>query len=371
MIDVLIVEDSPSASQLLTHILSADPEIRVVGVATSGAEALKKLASHHVDVVTMDINLPGGMNGIETTRRIMQTRPLPIAIISSLVGASSDASSPFRVMVEGALAVLPKPPGPGHPDFAGRAKELVRTVRAIAEVKVIRRHAPPPKPVHAAAAAAIPHPAPPRPPAPAVRDPRRAPAPSVRAGGRYRLVAIGASTGGPAVIESVFSDLGPGFPLPILLVQHISAGFTEGFAAWLEKSTGLPTRVARHGELPEPGNAYIAPDDHHMGISSTGTIALNGSRGPLHGLRPAVAHLFESVARVQGDRAIGVILTGMGADGSRELGLIREAGGITIAQESESCVVDGMPGQAVKMGSACVVLKPEEISKKLCALAAE
>jgi two-component system chemotaxis response regulator CheB len=184
-------------------------------------------------------------------------------------------------------------------------------------------------------------------------------------------VAIGASTGGPAVIESVFAALGPAFPLPILLVQHISAGFTEGFAAWLQKSTGLPTRVARHGELPEPGIAYVAPDDHHMGVSTTGTIVLNGSREPVHGLRPAVAYLFESVARVHGDRAIGVILTGMGSDGSKELGLIRKAGGVTIAQESESCVVDGMPGQAVKMGSAGLVLTPEAISRKLCTLAAE
>jgi two-component system chemotaxis response regulator CheB len=366
MIDVLIVEDSPSAAQLLSHILTTDPEIRIAGVASSGADALRKLSSlPSIDVVTMDINLPGGMNGFETTRRIMETRPLPIAIVSSLVVPSNDASNPFRVMVEGALAVLAKPPGPGHPDYDKRSREVIRTVRAISEVKVIRRHTPAARPTPALNGVAQPAPR-------AAADTRvHRPVQVIRSGGRYRLVAIGASTGGPAVIESVFAAIGPGFPLPILLVQHISAGFTEGFAAWLQKSTGLPTRVARHGELPEAGIAYVAPDDHHMGVSSTGSIVLNGSREPLHGLRPAVAYLFESVARIHGDRGIGVILTGMGSDGSRELGLIRQAGGVTIAQESESCVVDGMPGQAVKMGSASLVLTPEAISKKLCSLAAE
>ncbi len=362
MIDVLIVEDSPSAAQLLSFILTSDPGIRIAGVASNGSDALRKLEALKVDVVTMDINLPGGMNGFETTRRIMETRPLPIAIISSLVVSSGDASNPFRVMVEGALAVLAKPPGPGHPDFEKRSKELIRTVRAIAEVKVVRRSATPARSTPASASPAT---------RPATQPPRVQPQRVIQAGGRYRVVAIGASTGGPAVIESIFAALGPGFPLPILLVQHISAGFTEGFASWLTKATGIPTRVARQGELPEPGKAYVAPDDHHMGVSPTGTIDLNGTREALHGLRPAAAHLFESVARVHGNRAIGVILTGMGADGSRELGLIRQAGGITIAQESESCVVDGMPGQAVKMGSAGLVLTPEAISKKLYTLAAE
>jgi two-component system chemotaxis response regulator CheB len=365
MIDVLIVEDSPSAAQLLTHILAADPEIRVAGVASNGADALRKLATTPVDVVTMDINLPGGMNGFETTRRIMETKPLPIVIISSLVVPSNDASNPFRVMVEGALAVLAKPPGPGHPDYEKRAREIVRTVRAVSEVKVVRRNAVAPRL----------SPTPPvQTPAAPVRAGAVLRAPlqrRIQAGGRYRIVAIGASTGGPAVVESIFAQLGPTFPLPILLVQHISAGFTEGFAAWLAKSTGLPTRVARHGDQPEPGVAYVAPDDQHMGVSPGGAIVLNATREAVHGLRPSVAHLFESVARIHGDKAVGVILTGMGADGSRELGQIREAGGMTIAQEAESCVVDGMPGQAVKAGSACLVLTPEGIAKKLVGLAAE
>lgn len=363
MIDVLIVEDSPSAAQLISYILTTDPEIRIAGIASNGAEAIKKLATLSVDVVTMDINLPGGMNGFETTRRIMETRPLPIAIISSLVVPSSGNSNPFRMMVEGALAVLAKPPGPGHPDYERRSKELIRTVRAIAEVKVIRRHtgsARPAAPSTESSARA------------GIVVPQRTRPPRIPQGtGRYRIVAIGASTGGPAVVESILAGLGPDFPLPILLVQHISAGFTEGYAAWLRKSTGMPTRVARHGELPEAGMAYVAPDDQHMGVSTTGTIVLDRTREAIHGLRPAVAHLFESVARIHGDHAIGVILTGMGADGARELGLIREAGGVTIAQERGSCVVPGMPGEAIRMGSSTFELTPEAIPRKLSALAAE
>ncbi len=130
MIHVLIVEDSPSAAQLLGHILSSDPGICISGVATNGEDALCKLARITVDVVTMDINLPG-MNGFETTRRIMETKPVPIVIVSSLVGHSTDASNPFRVMEEGALALLSKPPGPGHPEYEKRAKELIRTASPI------------------------------------------------------------------------------------------------------------------------------------------------------------------------------------------------------------------------------------------------
>jgi two-component system chemotaxis response regulator CheB len=365
-IHVLIVEDSPAAAQLLTFILSADPEIRVVGVAANGEDALRKLDRYPVDVVTMDINLPG-MNGFETTRRIMESHPVPIAIVSSLVGASTDTSNPFRVMEEGALALLAKPPGPGHPDYERRAKELVRTIRAISEVKVFRRSspitrfAPGPHPHPGASASSKAS------PATGARPSTSRPGPS----GRYRLVALGASTGGPAVIESIFAMLGPGFPLPILVVQHIAAGFTQGFADWIRKSSRLPTRVAHHGETPAPGTAYVAPDDAHMGLSPTGTIALDSYQGQIHGMRPSVSHLFESVAGILGNRTIGVILSGMGADGSKELGLIREKGGVTIAQDAESCIVPGMPVEAVRFGSAGLVLPPESIAKKLISLAGE
>lgn len=355
------MEDSPSVAQLLEFILSGDPGIRVAGVAGNGAEAIRMLASLPVDVVTMDINLPGGMNGIETTRRIMETRPLPIAVISSLVTGPGDRSSPFQVMIEGALAVLPKPPGPGHPDFGRRSRELIRTIRAISEVKVIRRH---PSTRRAPLA-----PTPPQPPsAPAAWA--SAPPPESRGAGGYRVVAIGASTGGPAVIQSIFSSLGPAYPLPVLLVQHISAGFSEGFAAWLTKATGLKTRLACHGELPEGGTAYVAPDDHHMGVSPAGAIVLNRTIGHLHGMRPSVSYLFESVARTHGNRAVGVILTGMGVDGALELGRIRDAGGLTIAQDMASCVVPGMPGEAARAGTASLVLGPEAIALKLRELTA-
>ncbi len=365
MIHVLIVEDSPSAAQLLGHILSSDPEICISGVATNGEDALCKLARFPVDVVTMDINLPG-MNGFETTRRIMETKPVPIVIVSSLVGHSMDASNPFRVMEEGALALLSKPPGPGHPEYEKRAKELIRTVRMISEVKVFRRTAKIARlhggsgqadaaPVGTKRAEAVSRPASSR----------------IRNGGRYQAVALGASTGGPAVIQAIFVLLGAGFPLPILVVQHITPGFTEVFADWISKSSGFPVRVARHGELPAPGTAYLAPDGAHMGLSMNGTIALDPSKGLIHGVRPSVSYLFESIAKILGNRAIGVILSGMGSDGSKELGLIRQHGGITIAQEPECCIVPGMPGEADRMGSAGFVLPTESIARKLLSLAGE
>lgn len=365
MINVLIVEDSLSAAQLLRFILSSDPEIRVVGVAPAGEDAIRDLVRLPVDVVTMDINLPG-MNGFETTRRIMETKPVPIAIVSSLVGSSKDALNPFRVMEEGALALLGKPPGPGHPDHEKRAMELIRTVRMISEVKVFRRKAAIIPPACGSR----------RPPATGARVVPAGAAPRPYSGrvtrnGRYRVVALGASTGGPSVIESILSMLGPGYPLPILVVQHITSGFTEGFADWIRKSSGFPMRVARHGESPEPGTAYVAPNDVQMGLSAGGSIALDPHRGPIHGMRPSVSYLFESVASTMGKRAIGVILSGMGSDGSKELGLIRECGGITIAQDLESCIVPGMPGEAGRLGSADLILRPESIAGKLLSLSGE
>ena len=183
-----------------------------------------------------------------------------------------------------------------------------------------------------------------------------------------KVVAIGSSTGGPPVLKTIFRLLRKDFPLPILAVQHIAAGFLEGMVEWLDKECPLSVRIPRDGERILAGSVYFAPDNHHMGIREGGGIFLNTD--PLeNGLRPSVSRLFRSVTRSYGRHAVGVLLTGMGKDGARELKEMKDAGAVTLVQNEASCTVFGMPGEAVKIGGASHILAPEEIAAWLNTLA--
>jgi two-component system, chemotaxis family, protein-glutamate methylesterase/glutaminase len=342
MIKVLIVEDSAVVRELLTYILSSDPDILVIGTANNGEEAVKVVRDKTPDIVTMDINMPK-MDGLEATRIIMETTPTPIVIVSASWD-TKEVKKTFQAMEVGALTTIRKPVGVAHPDYQDRAKELIKTVKLMSEVKVVRRH---PK-------IKLKKDIPVREPAPAIMD--------------IKAVAIGASTGGPSVIETILSGLPKDFCAPLLIVQHISAGFVQGFTDWLTTSCRFPVKIAERGEFTLPGHAYVAPDGVHMGIEADGKIILSESEHE-NGLRPSVSYLFRSVAEVLGKSAVGVLLTGMGKDGAEELKLMKEKGAITIAQDKESCVVYGMPGEAVKMNAATYVLSPLEIASTLVAAA--
>ena len=344
MIRVLIVEDSPVEQRLLTHILSADPQLQVVGMATDGEEALEAVGRLRPDVVSMDIHMPR-LNGFDTTRRIMEVSPVPIVIVSGSI-SFSDVDKTFRAMEAGALAAVRKPRGIGHPRHGDDALELIRTIKMMAEVRVVKRW-----PRSRQALSTEPVPAPKAGPAPA----------------EIRMVAIGASTGGPTVLQTILSALSPDFPAPILVVQHMATGFMEGFVAWLNATTGFPTHIARHGEPPAPGHAYFAPDGVHLRVGSDRRLILSGDE-PENGLRPSVARLFRSVEETFGRHALGVLLTGMGKDGAQELRLMRNSGAVTVAQDQESSVVFGMPGEAVSLGAAKFVLPPERIAELLVQL---
>ena len=178
-----------------------------------------------------------------------------------------------------------------------------------------------------------------------------------------RLIAIGASTGGPLVLQTILARLPRTLPVPVLIVQHIAAGFLQGMADWLRTTTGFPTQIAAAGQTPLPGHAYLAPDGFHMVVTGTGRIGLDAAGDEI--LRPSVARLFASVAEVFGSRAAGVLLTGMGKDGADELGRMRSRGALTIAQSRQSSIVFGMPGEAVRIGAAAHVLNPEDIAALL------
>lgn len=345
MIRVLIVEDSVVIQKALTHILESDPAIKVIGIADNGEKAVEFLKTGKPDVVTMDIVMPG-MDGIETTRVIMETNPLPIVIVSSTWNPK-EVEKTFRAMEAGAVSVMEKPQGLGHPDYEKQAESLIMTVKLMSEVRVVKRWARNNRQGEALPVVPVP-----------VRcEP-------VKPSGDISLVAIGASTGGPPVIQAILSKLPKGFPAPVLIVQHIVPGFIQGMAEWLEQTTGLPIHLASHGENLLPGHVYLAPDGFHMGIREGGRIRLSKAEME-NGLRPSVAYLFRSVAEVLGCHAVGVILTGMGRDGADELKLMRERGAVTIAQDKASSIIHGMPGEAVNIGAAMYVLPPDKIAKTL------
>jgi two-component system chemotaxis response regulator CheB len=344
MIDVLVVEDSPVVRDHLVYILERDPAIRVIGAADSGEAALEFVRARLPDAILMDIHLPG-IDGLETTRKIMSTRPVPIVVCTASTHFS-EVHTAMRALEAGALAVLKKPRGLADPNAETEAAEIVSALKLMAEVKVVKRwNRATAAPTRAAATAPD-------------------PVPFDVVGHAATIVAVGASTGGPPALLQILSGLQPTFPVPILVVQHISTGFTVGLAEWLAAASRLPVHVAKSEETPLPGHVYLAPDDRHLRIGLRGQLETAGDE-PHNGLRPSAGVLFRSVAERFGRRAIGVLLTGMGRDGADELKLMADSGSLTVAQDEESCVVFGMPAEAIKLGAARFVLPPRKIAELL------
>ena len=344
-ISVLVVDDSKVAQMLLAHILESDPEIRVVGAVSDGQAALDFVKEHAPDVILMDLHMPR-MDGFEATRRIMETQPVPIIVCTATTDPRAVATT-FRVMEAGAVACLGKPVGREHADFDEMAENIRQTVKLMSEVKVVRRWA---RGRFAPAAAPVAH-----------------PVTVNRAHAEITFIGIGASTGGPQVLQEILMGLPKAFPAPILIVQHIAHGFLPGLAEWLNQTTGLQIHIGAYGICPLPGHVYLAPDDFHMGISASGCILLTKEE-PENGLRPAVSYLFRSLADVCGPAAVGVLLTGMGKDGATELKLMKDKGAVTIAQDRDSSVVHGMPGEAIKLGGATHVWPADKIADGLVAV---
>jgi two-component system chemotaxis response regulator CheB len=370
---VFLVDDSPLALVLLKRMLATSPDIEVVGTARNGREALAMFESTQPQVICTDYLMPD-MDGLALIQQTMEVFPRPILVISSAIDPA-ERQQAFPLLAAGAVDVLAKPSATDA--FEQTATELVQKIKLISGVSVISRRSP----VSAASGAVSVETRMSRPPLPAPLSPpvRSAVPPSNNgsAGARpvllphkanlIRMVAVGASTGGPQVIQAIFNGLPANFSCPVVCVQHISPGFLNGLVEWLASQCRVRVKIAENGELARPGTVYFPPENFHLEMDKQGHLIYSGAP-PLDGHRPSVTATFESAARSYGHSALGILLTGMGSDGASGLESIMRAGGTTMAQDEASCVVFGMPKQAIERGAAHFVLPPLEITQTLIRL---
>ncbi|MCP5109145.1 MAG: chemotaxis-specific protein-glutamate methyltransferase CheB [bacterium] len=342
-VNVLIVDDSQLVRGILKEIFENDPELRVAGEAGDGKEAIEAARRLKPDIITMDIQMPV-MDGFEATEHIMAYTPTPILILSSALDECEQYSS-FKAISLGALDTMSKP-DITQEGFDRIARDLVRKVKMLSHIHVIPH-------IRAKLKDVVPMPT------------RKKSFDDLK----YRLVAIGASTGGPMALEQLFSVFPADFPLGIVAVQHISAGFIQSFVDWMDTKTKLKINIPGNGEPISGGTVYFAPDGVQMEVSADNSIILNKDLPPWGEFKPSVNHLFKSVGQRLGGKAIGVILTGMGDDGARGMVEMYRNGGHTIAQDQATSLIYGMPKAAAANKCVHSVLPlekiPDEIFKKI------
>ncbi len=317
---VLVVDDSSFVRHALVRMLSGEPDIEVVGQATDGRDAIEKARLLRPDVLTMDVQMPR-MGGLEALEVLMATDPLPVLLLSSQTREGADVT--LRGLELGALDFVDKSRVQGNMNLLNLAEELKAKIRAIARVHVPRR-----EPV----------------------EERRLPERPRKA--RADVVVIATSTGGPPALQAILPRLPRALPCALLVVQHMPVGFTRSLAERLNGRSEVPVREAEDGDVIEPGHVLIAPAGLHLKLRRRGaSVKAILDEEPRHALhRPSADVLMTSVARVYGSRCLGVVLTGMGSDGTDGLRAIHEAGGHTLAESEETCVIYGMPKAAVEAG---------------------
>lgn len=350
MIRALIVDDSPTARALIAQILDGDPGVEVIGEAADGVAAVEQTARLRPDVIVMDLQMPR-LDGIGATRRIMQSTPTPIVITSGIVDVREVVVS-MNALTAGALALIAKPGGPTTENHVAEARHFLATVKAMSQVKLIWRQ----RAGQVRARRTTGEPPPTRPLRPLSARP-------------VNLVAIAASTGGPAALHRILGGLPAEFAAPIVIVQHMAVGFSEGFVKWLGTAGRVPVELARDGALLAAGTAYVCPDGVHLEMAGRGLVALSDAP-PVGGFRPSGTVLFEAAAKVYGSEMIGVILSGMGRDGVDGLRAVRQAGGRVLAQDEATSAVFGMPREAIEEGLADDVVAVDQIAERLIAAVA-
>ena len=338
---VLVVDDSALMRKLIPQILETDNSIQVVGTAMDGNFGLKKIDELKPQVITLDLEMPS-MGGLDMLKEIMRRHRIPVIVVSS--HSTEGASVTLKALSLGAFDFVSKPN-----DVSSRmqevAQELISKIKAAAQSRGI--------PIHAATDFPVPVPQPKGKP-----GEKRAPT---------KIVAIGISTGGPQSLQYLLAQLPADFPGSIVVVQHMPEGFTEMFARRLDECCSLNVKEAQSGDLLLAGRVLICPGSRHMKLKRLplGDIAILSDDPRVNGHRPSADVMFKSVAEEFGQRALGLLMTGMGEDGAHGLGLIKAAGGMTIAQGEQSCVVFGMPKAAIERGHAMRVVELEALASTL------
>jgi two-component system chemotaxis response regulator CheB len=340
-IKVLVVDDSALMRKLIPTILARDAEIEVVGTAMDGAFALKKIHELHPDVVTLDLEMPR-MDGMETLRLIMKSAPVPVILFST--HSKEGAYTTFKALATGAVDFVAKPSDAAVGNLDAIADQLIE------KIKVAKRAAKHRLPT-----------------APILESPLELKKKQLPTLPPNRIIAIGISTGGPNALQFILSQLPADFPASILIVQHMPEGFTEMFARRLDECSALDVREARSGDLLWAGRVLLCPGNRHLMVRRMprGDMAVLTDAPHVNGHRPSVDVLFHSVAQEFGLTAVGVLMTGMGEDGAVGLGAIKAAGGMTIAQTEDSCVVSGMPRAAIARGFANKIVPLDGIAAYL------
>jgi two-component system chemotaxis response regulator CheB len=337
---VLVVDDSIFMRRMVADMIARFPGFHVVGTSADGQEALRDIERLDPDVVTLDIEMPR-LDGFGVLERVMRSRPRPIVVLSAHTEAGSGAT--LRALDLGAVDFVPKPSGPISFDLAKVEAQLYKALQAAAaaDLQALLRE----------------------------RGRGRVAPPPALTASREAVVAIAASTGGPRALSSILAAFPAELGASVLIVQHMPAGFTSTLAARLDEISPLPVSEPGGGEEVMANHVWIAPGDFHMRLRRVGptvTIALD-QRDPIWGTRPAADALFPSVAEVYGERAVGVVLTGMGGDGAAGLAAILAVGGRTLAQDEASSVVFGMPGRAMALGAVERVVSLPEIPAAIVA----
>ena len=347
-IRVLVVDDSNFMRKVLENIYNGDEQMQVVGSAKDGREAVAMAESLKPDVISMDINMPH-VDGLQATAEIMTTNPKPIVIVSS--ESKEGAASTLRALELGAIEFVAKPNSAIDLDMQSVKEELLRKVRMAAKVRVVRtatrlvstiQNAGSVKPVSAT-------PATPRPAAGTGLDQR------------FPVVVLAASTGGPATVMRVAPNFTRDFPAAVILVQHMPATFTTQYAAQLAEFTEIRVKEAEANESIQPGTLYICPGGQHLRVTPTGRMQLDGASGRINGYLPNIDVTMESVATYAGSLSIAAVLTGMGNDGANGAKAIKTAGGLVLAQDEATCVIFGMPAEAIKVGAVDQVLSIDDV----------
>jgi two-component system chemotaxis response regulator CheB len=353
-IRILLVDDSALTRRIFRELLASDPTITVIGEAADGRMALDLVAQLRPDLVLLDVRMPV-MDGVETTRQIMAYHPTPILVLTASL-SSYEVDITFQMLEAGALDVMEKPPINNAAAIEAVRIALIRKVKLLAKVKVVthlrgRRKRVPDSEQHTAL------------PAPAT-----APAFPITHT-NFPVVVIGASTGGPKVIQQILRDLPATFGAAIIVVQHIASGFSVGFVEWLAGAVALPIQLAREGLPLQPGQVVVAPDRYDLLVQPDHRLHLSSQ--PLLLQRPSVDIAMQSVAERYGSAAVGILLTGMGRDGAAGMRAIQRHGGYTIAQDAASCAIYGMPRAAIEAGVVQRVLPPEQIPSAIQAQVAD